>query len=196
MNAASDELRTVDDGLICPEVGPWAETKYRLVALYAELFSTGMKDKWDRRVYIDLYAGAGYSRIHGTSTVLKGSPILALTVKHPFDKYIFCEESRELIGALQARAKRIAGNADIDYVLGDCNSEIQQVCALVPKASPRNTVLSLCFVDPFDFGIKFETLRKLSNFYVDFLVLLAIGWMRIAITTATWKASPPKLTKL
>lgn len=35
--------------------------------------------------------------------------------------------------------------------------------------------LSLCFVDPYDFGLKFETLRKISAFRVDFLVLLAVG---------------------
>ena len=34
-------------------------------------------------------------------------------------------------------------------------------------------MLSLCFVDPFDFGIKFDVIRKLSDFRVDFLVLLA-----------------------
>ena len=79
-----------------PGGGSWAETKYRLLALYDELFSTGMKNKWDQRVYIDLYAGAGYSRIQGTSKFLKASPIIALTVTHPFDKYIFCEEGEEL----------------------------------------------------------------------------------------------------
>ncbi len=46
-----------DDGLICPEVGRWAETKFRLIAL-CELFPTGMKNKWEQRVYTDLYAGA------------------------------------------------------------------------------------------------------------------------------------------
>ena len=30
-------------------------------------------------------------------------------------------------------------------------------------------------MDPFDFGIKFETLRRLSSVYIDFVVLLAIG---------------------
>jgi hypothetical protein len=30
-------------------------------------------------------------------------------------------------------------------------------------------------VDPFDFGIKFETLRRLSTVYIDFVVLLAVG---------------------
>jgi len=30
-------------------------------------------------------------------------------------------------------------------------------------------------VDPFDFGMKFETLRRLSAVFIDFVVLLAIG---------------------
>jgi three-Cys-motif partner protein len=175
MNAPLEKLRADEDGLVCPEVGRWAETKYRLVSLYDELFSTGMKNKWGKRIYIDLYAGAGYSRIQETSTVLKGSPILALTVQNPFDKYIFCEENPELMAALQARVKRNAPNADVDYVAGNCNAEIERVCALIPTPSPGNSVLSLCFVDPFNFGIKFASLRKLSSFYIDFLVLLAIG---------------------
>ncbi len=134
-----------------------------------------MKDKWGRRVYIDLYAAAGYNCIQGTSTVLKGSPILALTVRHPFDKYIFCEESGELLGALEARVSRIAPTLDVSYVHGNCDAEVDRICALIPRPSLGKTVLSLCFVDPFDFGLKFGTLRKLSSFFMDFLVLLAVG---------------------
>lgn len=101
MGVASNALRTEDDGLTCPEVGAWAETKHRLLALYDGLFSTGMKNKWDQRVYIDLYAGAGYSRIRGTKTVIKGSPIIALTVPEPFDKYIFARKAQ--ISLLRSR---------------------------------------------------------------------------------------------
>ena len=92
-----------DDGLPCPQVGSWSETKYRLVRLYDSLFATGMKFKWDRRVYVDLYAGAGYNRIRNTDKILIGSPLLALTVPDPFDKYIFCEKDEELLAALQVR---------------------------------------------------------------------------------------------
>jgi three-Cys-motif partner protein len=171
----SQNLFVEDDGLPCPDVGSWAETKYRLLALYDELFSTGMKYKWDQRVYIDLYAGAGCGRIKGTKKVLKGSPVLALTVTHPFDKYIFCEESDELIAALKARVARLAPQAEVAYVHGSCDSEVDQICKEIPKGSSANKVLSLCLVDPFDFGIKFETLRRLSSVYIDFVVLLAIG---------------------
>lgn len=168
-------MRVEDDGLFCPEVGPWAETKYRLFALYAELFATGMKNKWDKRVYIDLYAGAGYSRIQGTATILKSSPLLALTVHEPFDTYIFCERDAETMDALKRRAARVAPRAQLEFVPGDCHAQIDAICSFIPKPSVGNTVLSLCFVDPFDFGIKFETIRRLASFYMDFLVLLAIG---------------------
>src|SRR6185312_10198010 len=163
MSSAREALRAEDDGLVCPQVGSWAEQKYRLVALYDELFATGMKDKWGKRVYVDLYSGAGLARIQNTSVVLKGSPILALTVHHPFDKYVFCEESPDLLAALKTRSKRIAPNADIEYVVGDCDAKIDKICAAIPKPSANNTVLSLCCVDPFDFGIRFETLRRLSE---------------------------------
>jgi len=173
--SGSQNLRVDDDGLMTPEVGGWAETKYRLLALYDELFSTGMKNKWDHRVYVDLYAGGGYSRIQGTSRFLKGSPIIALTVTYPFDKYIFCEGREDLLGALKARVQRIAPQANVAYIPGNCDAEIETICEEIPKGSSTNKVLSLCLVDPFDFGLKFETLRKLSTFFMDFVVLLAIG---------------------
>lgn len=175
MASGPQNLHVDDDGLVCPDVRRWAETKYRLLALYDELFSTGMKNKWEQRVYIDLYAGAGYSRIQGTRTFLKGSPILALTVSCPFDKYIFCEEDQALLGALKARVHRIAPEADVSYISGNCDANVDRICAAIPRPSSRNRVLCLCLVDPFDFGIKFETLQRLSKVFVDFLVLLAIG---------------------
>ncbi|MBZ5628204.1 MAG: three-Cys-motif partner protein TcmP [Acidobacteriia bacterium] len=164
----------VDDGLPCAEVGAWAELKYRLFVLYASLFSKGMKYKWDERVYIDLYAGAGFSRVRGTTKIIAGSPILALTVDDPFDKYIFCEQDPQLLSALRERTARIAPASNVAYIPGDCNSRIDDILAQIPPASREHTVLGLCFVDPFGIGIKFDTLRRLSTRYLDFLCLLAV----------------------
>jgi three-Cys-motif partner protein len=164
-----------DDGFFIPDIGSWAETKHRLIGLYAALFSTGMKWKWDRRVYVDLYAGAGYSRLRNSHRIILGSPLIALTVDDPFDKYIFCEADGECIEALRHRTSKLAPGRDVSYIHGDCNSELDSIIAAIPKGSHDNRVLTLCVVDPFDFGIKFETLRRLSAFYIDFLVLLAIG---------------------
>ena len=43
----------------------------------------------------------------------------------------------------------------------------------IPRGSSLKKVLSLCLVDPYDFGFKFDTLKRLSAVYIDFLVLLA-----------------------
>ena len=175
VSSISDSLKVDDDGLLCADVHPWAEYKYRLLALYDELFSSGMKNKWDQRVYIDLYAGGGFSHIEGTRTFLKGSPVIALTVNSPFDKYVFCEEDEGLLAALRARSERIAPAANVSCVAGNCDTNIDQILQAIPRASPTNRVLSLCAVDPFDFGLKFATLETLSTVFIDFIVLLAIG---------------------
>jgi three-Cys-motif partner protein len=169
-----DAVKVVDDGHICQDIGSWTAEKHGLVSLYAKLFSSGMKAKWDTRVYLELYAGAGYGRIRGTARVVPGSPIRALTLEHPFDKYIFCEKNHEFLEALKTRVRLHAPASDVRYVPGDCNEQIGEILNAIPRGSTQNRVLTLCFVDPPDIGIKFETIRKLSDRYMDFLVLLAL----------------------
>lgn len=102
MSVPDDNTINVEgDGLAYNDVGLWTEAKHRLVAYYAALFSDAMKDKWEKPIYIELYAGAGYSRIRDTERVIAGSPIRALTLKVPFDKYIFCEQDPRKLEALR-----------------------------------------------------------------------------------------------
>ncbi len=165
-----------DDGLIAPEVGAWSEDKHRLVSLYSTLFSSAMKDKWNKRIYVELYAGAGHSRIRQTSKIIAGSPLLALRVKDPFDRYVFCEENAENLAALKVRVGRAAKDRSVAYVPGDCNQCVAEILEQIPPGSKNETALSLCFADPFDLGLRFDTIRALANArYVDFLILLALG---------------------
>ena len=169
-----DSQQVLEDGLLMDEVGAWCEDKYRLVGLYLNLFATGMKFKWDKRVYIDLYSSAGISRIRGTGKLVTGSPLIALNANDPFDLYIFCDVDHGKLDALKQRAQKIGRGRNIEYVTGDCNSVVDTICSKIPRASLDNKVLSLCFADPYDIGIKFSTVRKLANrFLIDFLVLLA-----------------------
>jgi len=168
---ARDDSLYYEDG-----VGPWVEDKHRLVSLYETLFSTGMKRKWDTRVYIDLYSGPGLVRVRGTDKFLWGSPLLALQVKDPFDRYIFCESNAVALGALRSRVARLFPGKDVAYVDGDCNQVVEQICTQIPVPSQQRKVLSFCFVDPYDLSVKFSTLRRIAEgFFVDFLVLLALG---------------------
>jgi three-Cys-motif partner protein len=167
-------LQPSSDKLVCPEVGAWTEDKHRIVSLYSTLFSKGMKAKWGKRVYVELYAGAGYSRIRGTRKTILGSPLRALAAEHPFDKYVFCEEIPKNLEALEIRVKRHFPAANVSYVKGNCDEKVSEILADIPQGSKHNTVLTLCFADPFDIGLKFGTIKALSIRFVDFMVLLAV----------------------
>jgi three-Cys-motif partner protein len=164
-----------DDGLFLSEVGSWVEDKHRLVALYDSLFSKGMKNKWDSRVYIDLYAGPGLLKIRDSSKFIWGSPILALGVKVPFDRYIFCEDDAEALDALKERVARHFPDAKVEFVLGSCDEQVEKISRLIPKATRSHRVLSFCFVDPFDLSLQFSTIKRIAKHFVDFLFLLALN---------------------
>jgi len=196
----ADEYKTIEveaDGMPCNDVGLWTEEKHRLVAYYSAQFSGAMKEKFHQRVYIELYAGAGYSRIRDTDRVIPGSPINALTLKSPFDKYIFCEENPSKRQALQQRVERHApANADVTIVPGDCDIHIGKIAAAIPRHSKDHKVLSLCFVDPNDIGIKFSTLQTLGGKrMMDFIVLLAL-YMDALRAEQHYVKTPTKINEL
>lgn len=69
------------DDLIAPEVGEWSLQKNTRLWNYLGIFTTGMKNAHNKRVYVDLFAGAG---IRGTDLWLKairyGSPQISWAV--------------------------------------------------------------------------------------------------------------------
>jgi three-Cys-motif partner protein len=165
-----------DDGLNTPEVGDWAEEKYRLVGFYAELFAKSMKGKWGSRVYLDLFSGAGRARIKSTNKIVPASPLLALGVTDKFDRYIFCEIDPDKLSALETRVKREYPSVDAHYIPGDTNKNVDEIMTRIPQHYPDFKVLCFCFVDPFRMEhLDFETIRRLSTRLMDFMVLIPSG---------------------
>jgi three-Cys-motif partner protein len=152
----------------------WAEDKYSLLFNYIDMFSTAMAGRWDKRVYIDLYSGPGCTLVSETGKWLKGSPLLALSVKKPFDKYIFCEKDAKMMKALRERVTNHFSHLNVDLIEGDCSQKVPEILNAIPKPSSKQKVLSFCFVDPFSLDLKFQTIQRLASVFVDFLVLLAL----------------------
>jgi three-Cys-motif partner protein len=161
-----------EDGEL-PEVGPWAEKKYDLLRTYLAIFTTGMRKLWRTRIYVDLFTGAGRAVIKGTKRQVPTSAMIALSLKHPFDRYVLCEKRPRRMKALRARVERLKGSLDVRFVPGDCNANVDRVLAELPPAGTRD-VLTACFVDPYGLAeLKFETLRRLAlGRPIDFLVLV------------------------
>jgi three-Cys-motif partner protein len=172
-----DALRDVTpDGLKTPRVGAWAELKYRLLFHYASMFASSMKVRWDRRVYVDLFACAGRAELKGTKRTVLTSPLLAMSVDVPFDRYILCESNESILHALRARVNTGFGSRDVRFVAGDCNDNVDEIIRAMPAVGKGATALAFCFIDPCKVShLRFETIRRLAERYVDFLVLIPTG---------------------
>lgn len=158
-----------DDGLPTPEVGEWGVEKYLRVWMYDEIFSKSQKEKWSR-VYVDLFAGAGYALLKESGRRVLSSAMLALHVPHRFDRYVLCEANPELMAALRERVARAAPEAHVVFLEGDANQIAQSILREIPSDS-----LAFCFVDPFGTNIRLNTIRVLAARRIDFLILLALG---------------------
>ncbi len=162
-----------DDGLALDTVNPYAEEKHRFLAHYAEMFAKGMQNRFDHRIYLDLFSSSGYAKIKGTERIIQTSPILALSLPVPFTRYVFCDLSEEKISALRKRVERSHPSCDAHYYVGDVNQTISTVLAELPDFKAGNTGLSLCFIDPYAAkNLRYETMKSLSKIYVDLFVMI------------------------
>ena len=165
--------RLSDDRLYTPDVAGYAERKYALVATMAEIVATGMKNQWDRRVYLDLFSGAGRARVRRSRVILPTAATLALEIPDPFDDYVFCDIDPQCTDALAARTRSSPLASRIRILNVDVNAAVDSVLRSLPTPSKGNTVLTMCVVDPFKMrDLRFATLRALSQRLIDFLVLI------------------------
>lgn len=168
-------ILTEPDGFIIPEVRSWSIEKYKLVGGYCDIFTTGMRRKWDQLVYIDLFAGAGYAKIKETGKTYFSSSLIAMSLPNPFSKYMLCEADKEKCAALKNRVKMHFPYLNVVIINGDSNQIIDAVKAEFPSFGKGNTLLSFCFVDPFSLNLNFRTIETLGKeSLVDFLILQAL----------------------
>lgn len=164
-----------DDFLYIGEVGIWAKEKYNLVGQYSHVFTKSMRNKLDNLVYIDLFSGCGYAKIRETGKIVKNSALISMSIPFPFTKYILCEKDEVRYNAIRQRIEREHNNLDVSFFNGDSNLIIDDIIKSIPRPSKGNTVLCFCFIDPFSLNLNFSTIKKLSKYKVDFLILLALG---------------------
>lgn len=174
MEKFNSQIEVIQDHLYTPEVREWSLQKYKLVGSYCDIFTSGMKNKWDQLVYIDLFAGAGFAQIKETKKTYKNSALIAMSIPNPFTKYILCEQDDERFAALETRVRRDYSHLDFTLIKGDSNLNIDKVVKAIPKFNAKNTLLPFCFVDPYSLNLKFITIKALSNRLMDFLILQAL----------------------
>lgn len=151
------ELVVGSDGHLALVVGPWAKDKLFSIQHYCEIFSSGMKRKWPARTFIDIFAGPGKCAVEGTGEEIDGSPLIALRCKVPFTHCFFNDIDRSTIDSLYSRTRSFT-STKITLFSEDCNEVIKDLRSSLPSSS-----LDFCFIDPFKWEIKFDSIRQLTK---------------------------------
>ena len=174
MEKYNSQIEVKNDGLYTPVVREWSLEKYQLVGSYCDIFTNGMKFKWDQLVYIDLFAGAGHATIKESNKTYLNSAFTAMSIPVPFTKYILCEKDEKRFNALSERVKRDFSHLNVELIKGDSNKNVQKVINAIPPFKKGNTLLPFCFVDPYSLNLNFSTIRALGSTLMDFLILQAL----------------------
>lgn len=161
------------DDLPIMEVGNWAQKKYKLVGKYCDIFTSGMKNKWNM-VYVDLFSGPGYVRNKTSGALMRNSGMLILDLPNKFDYHIYNDFDKSTTEALEIRIKRDFPNTRFKIFNGDANIVVQEMLDCIPKFNNGRGTLIFAFLDPFSLNLKFDTVKILGQKQVDILVLHAL----------------------
>jgi len=103
------------------------------------MFATGMKHKFDNRVYVELFAGPGRCRFTDNKES-PGSPLEMIDFE--FTKFVFIEKNIAAARALETRIAKYQ-KADLAQVYcGDCAEAVGKIVL------PSTRCLALTFIDP------------------------------------------------
>ena len=141
------------DGLPIRDSGSWIDDKHRVLVYLAQIFSTGMKHRWQHRVYIELFSGPGRCFVRDSGKEELGSPLRV--IDHDFTRFIFVDINTRAARALESRLAGCPNANKVEIWNGDCAEAVKQI--QIP-----NDALTLAFIDPTGIAdAPFELIRTL-----------------------------------
>ena len=181
-------LVKVSDGDLALVTGSWSLDKHDYIHRLADIFSTGMKNRFRYRCFIDLFAGPGRCAIEGTATELPGSPLQAINIRDRFTHYLFNDINPDCIAALRRRVSHLDVIPEPQYFINDCNSVVPELRAALPPASDS---LELAVIDAWGWEMNFDALASLTQGRrMDVIVTFPIGFIK-----RNWRRQLDKLDR-
>ena len=118
-----------------------------------------MREKWQRRAYIDLFAGPGKCVDRKTGEIFLGSPLVALTTRYPFTQYWFVDNEQPNIEALSARCTASPYSDQVVCIHGDSNVKVLDIVKKL-RGVPS---LNLAFLDQEGLELKWNLVAALAE---------------------------------
>lgn len=165
------KITSVTDGLPVRCVGEWANDKIYYLLQYFQIFSHGMSNKWGKLRYVEICSGPGRCSTRDGNE--QDGTALAI-IKNDCFKHIsdalFVDSSEKVIDVLSQRIKALSKDSHAHAILGNYY-EPESIISVLNKFSPKS--LTLCFVDPTDCSVPFDTIRAIfeaTNKNCDFII--------------------------
>ena len=143
--------------------GPWTQEKLGILEKYLDAYTTVLKNKPFRIIYIDAFAGSGHIDLqydeHGqVRRLLNGSAIrAALIVDRPFDELIFVEKDPENCRHL-TQLKSDYPDRTIEIINSDANDFLSSF------NRDWRRCRGVLFLDPFGAEVEWATLERIAQF--------------------------------
>lgn len=152
--------------------------KLRCLEEYLEAYSTALKGRDFKRVYIDAFAGSGDRTevrpalpLFGTDSTepqevtTPGSARIAASIKHPFSTLCLVERDSKRFSALQEMTNEFQ-NLQFRLYNDDANSVVQKLCREIPWHSrtldaPRGW-RGVVFLDPYGMEVDWNTVEAVA----------------------------------
>jgi three-Cys-motif partner protein len=161
-------LLPVADGLEPRKSQPYARYKLKALEIYLSITTTSMHQRpWSEMFFLDLQAGPG-KNIIGNDVIL-GSPLIALTLPHPFTQYRFNEIDPVLVEALRTRTQASELANRVQIYQEDVNQVAYKVCDEIehidrrPRTEGKWSTLNVAFLDPEGLELQWSTVKRLAT---------------------------------
>jgi len=137
------------------EIGHWSEIKLEIIKDYAGEYSKILSNQKNlNHVYIDAFAGEGMHFSRESGELIKGSPLVALNIQPPFNKFYFIDVDKHKIEQLKELGR---GYNNVIFINGDCN--VILINDVFPKIKFKSYQRGLCLLDPYGLHLNWDVIE-------------------------------------
>jgi len=148
--------------------------KLNILKYYLEIVSTALKDKFENRIFLDLFSGPGLCWDRDNRKLVEGSALIALKLANPFSNYVFVDLDKKTSFTLEERCKYdVPELFDRIKILNfNANRDINRILSKIPSQYKYLVV----FIDPNGLDVHYDVIKKLASYKsVDLIINFSIS---------------------
>jgi three-Cys-motif partner protein len=137
------------------EIGCWSEVKLDIIRKYATAYSRILSMKRIHHAYIDGFAGSGLHLSRTRQDFVPGSPLNALHVDPPFQRYYLVDLDGDKVDRLRVLPE-VHERANVHLFQGDCNEVLLK--EVFPQVRFNDYRRALCVLDPYGLHLNWQVI--------------------------------------